>query len=133
MGIFIVDMDYSVGYTLSGVRKAPIWCRASDFGLAMANDGFAGSSCAKAMEDKVFFDIATKWRRGENSNRQDAKVRRRAFLPRPVPPRLGSAETSQRDVPTAGEAGFTGSRLVKVGTFQVWVSGFGVWFSASMV
>jgi hypothetical protein len=25
----------------------------------MANDGFAGSSCAKAMEDKVFFDIGT--------------------------------------------------------------------------
>jgi hypothetical protein len=26
----------------------------------MANFGFAGSSCAKAKEDTVFFDIATK-------------------------------------------------------------------------
>jgi hypothetical protein len=42
-----------------------------DFGLAIANCGFAGSSCAKVSaakamadktEDKVFFEIATKWR-----------------------------------------------------------------------
>jgi len=43
--------------------------------LAIANCGFGGSSCAKAsafakatadrMEDKVFFDIATKWQLGD--------------------------------------------------------------------
>jgi len=47
------------------------------FGFAMANCGFAGSSCAEAsafakatadrMEDKVFFDIATKWQLGDRS------------------------------------------------------------------
>jgi len=45
--------------------------------LATAKCGFAGSSCAKAsaaakamadkMEDKVFFDIATKWQLGNRS------------------------------------------------------------------
>ena len=36
-----------------------------NFRLAMANYGFAGSSCAKAMEDKVFFDIGTNLVLGE--------------------------------------------------------------------
>jgi hypothetical protein len=36
-----------------------------NFRLAMANYGFAGSSCAKAMEDRLFFDIGTNLVLGE--------------------------------------------------------------------